>query len=124
MLWALIGILIGIIFGFAVNFPIPLELTKYSAVVIMGILDALFGAIRAEVTKDQFNAVIFVTGLVFNIILSIAITLLGDKLGLELYLAATFVFTFRIFSNVGITRRAILQNFVTTDAKEKMTSKD
>ncbi|HLG25390.1 MAG TPA: small basic family protein [Candidatus Gracilibacteria bacterium] len=115
MIWAIIGILIGVIVGLAVNLPIPLELTKYSAVVIMGILDALFGAIRAEVTKDQFNAAIFITGLLFNVILSIAITLLGDKLGLELYLAATFVFTFRIFSNVGITRRAILQNTLKTE---------
>jgi small basic protein len=112
MIWAIIGIFIGIIIGLGINFPIPLELTKYSAVIIMGILDALFGAIRAEVTKDQFNSVIFITGLLFNIILSIAITLLGDKLGLELYLAATFVFTFRIFSNVGITRRALLQNVI------------
>lgn len=118
MIWAIFGIIIGIIVGLAINFPIPLELTKYSAVVIMGILDALFGAIRAEVTKDQFNATIFITGLLFNIILSIAITLLGDKLGLELYLAATFVFTFRIFSNVGITRRAILQNILRTDSKK------
>ena len=115
MVWAILGIIIGIIIGFAINFPIPLELTKYSAVVIMGILDALFGAIRAEVTKDQFNAIIFITGLLFNIILSIAITRLGDKLGLELYLAATFVFTFRIFSNVGITRRAILQNILESE---------
>ncbi len=110
MIWALIGIIIGIIMGLAINYPIPIELTKYTAVIIMGILDALFGAIRAEVTKDQFNALIFITGLVFNIVLSIAITLLGDKLGLELYLAATFVFTFRIFSNVGITRRAVIQS--------------
>lgn len=116
MIWAIVGITIGVFMGLGINYPIPLELTKYSAVVIMGILDALFGAIRAEVTKDQFNAIIFVTGLLFNIILSIAITLLGDKLGLELYLAATFVFTFRIFSNVGITRRAILQNLL--NAKE------
>jgi small basic protein len=115
MLWSLIGILIGLLIGLTINFPIPLELTKYSAVVIMGILDALFGAIRAEVTKDQFNALIFITGLAFNIILSIAITLLGDKLGLDLYLAATFVFTFRIFSNVGITRRALIQNVFSTE---------
>jgi small basic protein len=112
MIWAIIGIIIGVLIGLTLNFPIPLELTKYTAVVIMGILDALFGAIRAEVTKDQFNAVIFITGLLFNVILSVAITLLGDKLGLDLYLAATFVFTFRIFSNVGITRRAILQNLL------------
>ncbi len=118
MFWSFIGIILGIFIGLALNFPIPLELTKYSAVVIMGIMDALFGAIRAEVTKDQFNATIFITGLLFNIILSIAITLLGDKLGLELYLAATFVFTLRIFSNVGITRRAILQNILDADNKK------
>lgn len=117
MLWALIGITIGILIGLTINYPIPPELIKYSAVVIMGILDALFGAIRAEVTKDKFNAIIFITGLLFNIILSIAITLLGDKLGLELYLAATFVFTLRIFSNVGITRRALLQNLLSEKHK-------
>jgi len=115
MIWSLIGILFGLLIGLTINYPIPLELTKYSAVIIMGILDALFGAIRAEVTKDQFNALIFITGLVFNIILSIAITLLGDKLGLDLYLAATFVFTFRIFSNVGITRRSLIQNVFKTE---------
>lgn len=117
MIWAIVGIVIGIILGLGINFPIPLELTKYSAVVIMGILDALFGAIRAEITNDRFDAIIFITGLFFNIILSIAITLLGDKLGLDLYLAATFVFTFRIFSNIGTTRRAVLQSLV--ENKEK-----
>ena len=117
MIWAVAGIVLGILIGSGVNIPIPLELTKYSAVVIMGILDALFGAIRAEITKDKFDATIFITGLLFNIILSIAITLLGDKLGLDLYLAATFVFTVRIFSNVGTTRRAVLQNL--TEKKSK-----
>ncbi|MFA5829566.1 MAG: DUF1290 domain-containing protein [Candidatus Gracilibacteria bacterium] len=112
MIWAILGIVIGILMGLSINLPIPLELTKYSAVIIMGILDALFGAIRAEITHDKFDAVIFITGLFFNIILSIAITLLGDKLGLDLYLAATFVFTFRIFSNVGTTRRAMLQTMI------------
>lgn len=119
MIWAILGIIIGIVLGLGINFPIPLELTKYTAVIIMGILDALFGAIRAEITNDRFNAVIFITGLFFNIILSIAITLLGDKLGLDLYLAATFVFTFRIFSNIGTTRRAVLQNFI--ENKEEST---
>lgn len=112
MIWSISGIIMGLLIGLAINIPIPLEYTKYSAVVIMGILDALFGAIRAEVTKDQFDTAIFLTGLFFNIILSIAITFLGDKLGLELYLAATFVFTFRIFSNVGTTRRAVIQNIM------------
>lgn len=112
MIWAIIGILFGIIIGFSTNLSIPIEYTKYSAVVIIGVLDSLFGAIRAEVTKDHYNAIIFITGLFFNIILAIGITLLGEKTGLDLYLAATVVFTFRIFSNVGIARRAALENYL------------
>lgn len=119
MIWALIGILAGIIFGLAVDVPIPMELTRYTAVVSIGILDALFGAIRAEVTKDKYNAIIFISGLFFNVVLAIAITYLGDKLGLDLYLAATVVFTFRIFSNVGITRRAMLENFLQKRRQKK-----
>lgn len=112
MLLATIGIIIGVLIGLMAQVEIPIEYTRYTAVVIIGILDALFGAIRAEVTKDQYNALIFISGLIFNIILAIGISLLGDQLGLDLYLAATVVFTFRIFSNVGITRRALMQRWI------------
>lgn len=119
MIWALLGILLGILLGLGVNFTIPVAYTKFSAVILIGILDALFGAIRAEVTRDQYNAIIFISGLFFNIILALVITYLGDKLGLDLYLAATVVFTFRIFSNVGITRRALLQRWLEKHKKMK-----
>lgn len=112
MIWALVGVLAGIIAGLTINIEIPIQYTKYSAVAIIGVLDALFGALRAEATKDQFDTMIFITGLFFNIILALGITLLGEQLGLDLYLAATVVFTFRIFSNVGITRRALIQNML------------
>lgn len=112
MIWAFIGILIGLLAGLALNFSVPIELTKYSAVIIMGILDALFGAIRAEATHDRFDGIIFISGLLFNIVLSLVITILGDKLGLDLYLAAAFVFTFRIFTNVGVTRRYLLDHYL------------
>lgn len=111
MLFALIGIIIGLLLGIFINYPIPLEFTRYTAVVIIGMLDALFGAIRAQVTKDEYSTFLFLSGLLFNILLALGITFLGDKMGLDLYLAATFVFTFRIFSNVGITRRALLAKF-------------
>lgn len=119
MIWALLGILLGILLGLGINVTIPVIYTKFSAVILIGILDALFGAIRAEITRDQYNAVIFISGLFFNIILALVITYLGDKLGLDLYLAATVVFTFRIFSNVGITRRALLQRWLEKRKKSK-----
>lgn len=119
MLWAILGILAGILIGLGVDYTIPLEYTKYTAVTLLGVLDALFGAIRAEIAKDQYNAIIFITGLFFNIILALGITYLGDKMGLDLYLAATVVFTFRIFSNVGITRRSVLENILEKQKSKK-----
>lgn len=112
MFFALIGILIGIIVGWFLPFTIPVEYTRYTAVVILGIADSLIGAIRAQMTKDHYDPWIFATGLFFNILLSIGITLFGDMLGLDLYLAATVVFTFRIFRNVGIARRALFDLYL------------
>ncbi len=112
MIWAVVGILIGIIVGLNTSYTIPIEYIKYTAVIIVGILDSLFGGIKAEVTKEDYDPVLFSTGLIFNILLAIGITYLGEKLGLDLYLAATVVFTFRIFSNLGIIRRAFFQTII------------
>lgn len=109
MSWAIIGILVGVILGFSVDATIPPEYIKYSAVTIIGTLDALFGAAKAELTKEKYNTTIFLTGLIFNVLLALGITFIGEKLGLDLYLAATVVFTFRIFSNSGQIRRAFLE---------------
>lgn len=112
MAFALIGILLGVIIGWFLPFEIPFEYTRYTAVVILGIVDALIGAIRARLTKDHYDPWIFATGLFFNILLALGITLFGDMLGLDLYLAATVVFTFRIFRNVGIARRAMFDLYL------------
>lgn len=93
------------------NLTIPIEYIKYTAVIIIGILDSLFGGIKAEVTKEEYDPAIFITGLIFNIILALGITLLGEKLGLDLYLAVTVVFIMRIFSNLAVVRRALLDTF-------------
>ena len=119
MIWSFIGILVGIIIGLSMDINIPVEYTRYTAVIIIGMLDALFGAIRAECTKDDYDPLIFLSGLFFNTILAVGITYLGDRLGLDLYLAATVVFTFRIFSNVGITRRAMIQKWLEKKQKTK-----
>lgn len=117
MIWAIFGILLGIIIGLSVNLTIPIEYIKYTAVAIIVILDSLFGAVKAEVSKDKYDTQIFLTGLGFNIILALAITLLGEKLGLDLYLAVTVVFIFRIFKNFGIVRHALLEKLATKKKK-------
>lgn len=123
MIWSIFGIMLGLIIGILFNVPIPLEFTRYTAVVIIGLMDALFGAIRAEVTNDKFSITIFISGVFFNALLAIGITYLGEKLGLNLYLAATVVFTFRIFQNVGITRRVLIENWIAKREREEKTEK-
>jgi small basic protein len=109
MLWTIVGILAGLIIGLITNLEIPLGLIKYTAVLIIVILDALLGALKAELDHEKYDAIIFITGILFNGILALAITLLGERLGLDLYLAVTVVFTFRIFANLGTLRRAIIK---------------
>lgn len=116
MIWAAVGILLGIIIGLSINFTIPIEYIKYTAVLIVAILDSLFGAVKAEVDHERYSPSIFITGLIFNSILALLITLVGERLGLDLYLAVTVVFTFRIFANLGIVRRALLD--IITKKKE------
>ena len=61
VVFALIGILAGIIIGWFLPFTIPIEYTRYTAVVILGIVDALIGAMRAQLTKDHYDPVILAT---------------------------------------------------------------
>jgi len=119
--WTLLGIFLGIIIGINSGYSIPIEYIKYTAVIIVGILDSLFGAIKADISgrleKEKYNPTIFITGLTTNILLALSITLLGEYMGLELYLAATVVFTFRIFNNIAKIRRILIKKW-TKEGKE------
>lgn len=107
MWFALVGLLIGIGAGVWMPYEIPVEFTRYTAIGILGILDSIFGAMRADL-QHKYNHTIFLSGLLTNMILAVAITYLGDKLSLDLYLAVIIVFTLRIFSNIGTMRYWVL----------------
>ena len=64
----------------------------------------VFGGITS-VIKKNFDLKIFITGFFGNAILSILLTILGQKLNVDIYLAAIVVFVGRMFTNLGIIRR-------------------
>lgn len=111
MLYAIIGVVAGVLIGIYAPFAIPVYAARYTAIAILGILDSLLGALRADLQK-QYSHTIFLSGLVFNLVVAIVITLLGDRLGLDLYLAAIIVFTFRIFANLAKIRYTFLTPFL------------
>lgn len=111
MLYVLLGLLVGIAAGIYSPLTIPVIFTRYTAVGILGILDSILGAIKADL-QGRYNITIFISGIMFNMILAIFITYFGDRLGLDLYLAVLVVFTFRIFANIGTIRYSFLTKFL------------
>jgi len=105
---AAIGILIGVILGFMIDVNIPEKLSPYMSVAILACLDSVFGAMRANLSKN-FQANIFISGFFGNAILAAALAYLGDKLGIPIYIAAVIVFGGRIFDNFAIIRRLVIE---------------
>lgn len=102
-----IAILIGCILGAIIGMNAPMisyTYSSYLAIAIIAALDTVFGGITS-VIKKNFDLKIFVTGFFGNAILSILLTILGQKLNVDIYLAAIVVFVGRMFMNLGIIRR-------------------
>jgi len=99
----ILGLTLGLVIGGFMQFNIPPEYARYSAVAIVGVVDSLFGAIRASV-ENKYNSAVFLTGLGFNILVGILFSFIGDKLNLDIYLAVLVAFTIRIFSNIGLIK--------------------
>jgi small basic protein len=99
----LIGCILGAILG--TNAPmISYTYSSYLAIAIIAALDSVFGGITS-VIKKNFDLKIFITGFFGNAILSILLTILGQKLNVDIYLAAIVVFVGRMFTNLAIIRR-------------------
>ena len=123
----LIGLLLGLIIGSILNrvssagvagpqggalrsilsAAIPIEYTRYTAIAILAAMDSILGALRADV-EDQYDNLVFVSGFVINSLLAALLTLLGDRLGVELEYAAIVAFGVRMFNNLAIIRRRLL----------------
>lgn len=103
----IIALAIGLVIGGFLQFDIPPEYARYTAVAIVGILDSLFGAIRASI-ENKYDTLVFLSGLMFNILVAILITFFGDKLNLDLYLAILVAFMIRIFANIGLMKTTVV----------------
>ena len=99
----LIGCILGAILG--INAPmISYTYSSYLAIAIIAALDSVFGGITSVINKN-FDLKIFITGFFGNAILSILLTILGEKLNVDIYLATIVVFVGRMFTNLAIIRR-------------------
>ena len=103
----LIGLLAGLIIGSILTITIPVDYARYTALAILAALDSVLGAVRADM-RDQYDNLVFVSGFITNAFLAVLLTILGDRLGVELYYAAIIAFGVRMFNNLAIIRRLLL----------------
>ena len=102
-----IAILIGCILGALIGMNAPMisyTYSSYLAIAVIAALDSVFGGITSVINKN-FDLKIFVTGFFGNAILAILLTILGQRLNVDIYLAAIVVFVGRMFINLAIIRR-------------------
>jgi small basic protein len=92
--------------------------SNYLAIAIVAALDSVFGGV-ASVVKKNFDLKIFLTGFFGNAVLSILLTMLGEKLNVDIYLAAIIVFVGRMFTNLAIIRRHYVEKWSLKIAKNK-----
>ena len=102
-----IAIIIGCVLGALLGLNAPMisyTYSSYLAIAIIAALDSVFGGI-AGTLKGEFDFKVFISGFFCNSILSIILTFLGNKLNVDIYLAAIVVFVGRMFINLTIIRK-------------------
>lgn len=107
IIYLILGSLLGVLVGILVP-VIPYEYAKYTAVAIVAAFDSVIGGINGMI-KNSFDIKIFVSGFFTNSIIAILLTMLGESLDVDIFLAAIFVFVTRIFTNLSFIRREVIK---------------
>lgn len=113
----IIACILGAIVG--LNAPmISYTYSSYLAIAIVAALDSVFGGIASVINK-RFDMKTFISGFFGNAVLAILLTVLGEKLNVDIYLAAIVVFVGRMFSNLGIIRRYYVEKWTNKITEKK-----
>jgi small basic protein len=97
----------GVALGLLSPVTIPITYARYTAVALLAGLDSIFGAFKAYIA-GTFEPRVFLSGVVTNMALAGGLTYVGDKLGVDLSIAAIVAFGVRIFNNLASIRRHYL----------------
>jgi len=109
-MYAAFALIIGVAVGLFLHPTVPDWISPYLPIAVIAALDAVFGGIRANLTKI-FDAKVFVISFIANVIVAAFIVFLGDQLGVgsQLSTAVVVVLGIRIFGNAAAIRRHIFK---------------
>ena len=110
---------LGFLFGYSLE--IPYTFTEYIAVAILAFLDSIFGGIASNM-QNKFDIYVFISGFFLNAIIAMFLVYLGQKLNVDIYLAAVIVFSTRLFTNLSIIRVIFIEQLKNRKTKKKQMS--
>ncbi len=111
------GLIVGAFLGVTLNISYPAEYSFYVTMGLLAALDSLLGAVRAYM-EGKYRGVIFISGFIVNAVLAALLVYLGDRLGIPLYYAAILIFGGRLFQNISVIRRIIIDKLSSKKDKE------
>jgi small basic protein len=103
-----LALLLGIVLGLVLEPTVPGALQPYLPIAVVAALDAVFGAVRAQL-DGIFDEKVFVVSFVSNVLVAGLVVFLGDQLGVggQLSTGVVVVLGIRIFSNAAAIRRHV-----------------
>ncbi len=108
VIFPLLALIIGAIIGIKSSFVFSPLYSKYVAIGILACIDSCLGGIRSQLNKS-FDMFIFLSGFFGNTIIAILLTWLGNKLNIQLEIAAIVVYGSRLFDNFAQIRRFFIK---------------
>lgn len=108
---AIIGLVVGVLIGIVLQPDVPVVLQPYLPIAVVAALDTLAGGFRASL-DGAFDAHVFITSFLFNVLIAAFLVFLGDQLGVgaQLSTAVIVVLGIRIFSNAAAIRRRLFRS--------------
>ncbi|MBU7006880.1 small basic family protein [Phosphitispora fastidiosa] len=123
MVLAVLALLLGFLAGQALTLALPASFATYLSVAILATLDSTLGGIKG-VMLEKYDGAILMSGFFINGSISAFMVLMGDWIGVDLYYVAIFVFGIRIFQNLAIIRRELIDKLLPPVAKRKSTVRE
>lgn len=107
LLYPVVGLGIGIALGLIFPISMPLNYAKFISLSLLAGFDSVFGGIRA-VLEGTYNNTVFLSGFFSNALLAAGFAYIGERMDIDLYFVALLVFGLRVFQNLAIIRRNIV----------------
>ncbi|MCS7273012.1 MAG: small basic family protein [Fimbriimonadales bacterium] len=103
-----LGLVLGVLIAtLALDISLPSEWAAYLSLAALAGLDTAFGGWRASL-EGRFHTDVFISGFIVNALLAALLAYLGDRIGVDLFLAAVVTLGGRMFLNLSLIRRYYL----------------